>query len=130
MKYFFVDVDGTLIDIEGNLRPYATSLLDTCRFPFLKGEDCRLIIWSSGGADYAAEQVKYEYASAFMQKDIDMYNLLTNDGQNGYIIDDDQQWLQILNGMKWWVPFYMVGDEEDTKLLTVLEDVTNIKMES
>ena len=46
--WVFVDVDGTLIDIEDNPRPYIPEFILK-----LKELGCTIVIWSAGGDDYA-----------------------------------------------------------------------------
>jgi hydroxymethylpyrimidine pyrophosphatase-like HAD family hydrolase len=49
--WVFVDVDGTLIDIEDNPRPHIPEFILK-----LKELGCTIVIWSGGGADYAEQK--------------------------------------------------------------------------
>ncbi|KKM19587.1 hypothetical protein LCGC14_1654190 [marine sediment metagenome] len=50
--WVFVDVDGTLIDIEDNPRPYIPEFILK-----LKELGCTIVIWSAGGALYAESKI-------------------------------------------------------------------------
>lgn len=49
----FVDVDGTLIDIDDNPRPEIRELFIT-----IKNLDLILVVWSGGGKEYAEKVIK------------------------------------------------------------------------
>ena len=56
-----IDVDGTLINHNGDLAPQAKHALET-----LQAADARLQLWSAGGADYAkATAEKYDLSDMF-----------------------------------------------------------------
>jgi len=51
-RWVFIDVDGTLIDQWDNPRPYVREL-----FEKLRRLDCKIIVWSAGGHEYARSKI-------------------------------------------------------------------------
>lgn len=130
MIYVFVDVDGTLIDHSGNRRPYYEALLNAARMKSANGEEASLVVWSHGGAKYAAEQVPYEYASAFMYKDHQVLAMFTKMWpESVMVVDNDNRFLELCERcMRWWVPTYDKSlHPKDTHLLKVTQDIMDIK---
>jgi phosphoglycolate phosphatase-like HAD superfamily hydrolase len=58
----FVDVDGTLIDVSGNLSDGARVALQR-----LRDEGCHLFLWSAGGADYCRKVAHHHGLTEFFE---------------------------------------------------------------
>ena len=57
MPILYVDIDGTLIDKDDNIRPFVGELLETAH-----AKDFKIFIWSAGGIDYAQRQTRKIFA--------------------------------------------------------------------
>ncbi len=64
MKIVYIDVDGTLIDKDDNIRPHIPELIDG-----LINLGCKIIIWSAGGEDYAESKWNMICNQIFEQTD-------------------------------------------------------------
>lgn len=51
-KWVWIDVDGTLVDQNDNARPNVFELIRR-----LRKLDCKIVVWSAGGHDYAAQKI-------------------------------------------------------------------------
>jgi hydroxymethylpyrimidine pyrophosphatase-like HAD family hydrolase len=56
MADLFIDIDGTLIDKDDNIRPFVSDLLIAA-----KAKGFSIFIWSGGGVEYAKEHIKRIY---------------------------------------------------------------------
>lgn len=131
MRFVFIDVDGTLIDKDDNVRPYVVELIRG-----LKELNCSITIWSAGGGVYAANKwnmicnrILYT-TGEYLHEEVENFAWKLNwesnalVGQHFYI--DDME--AILEKAKekghhtFWVPFYDAFlMKNDNALLLALE---------
>ena len=139
--WVFVDVDGTLIDIEDNPRPYIPEFILK-----LKKLGCKIIIWSAGGASYAEVKFNaicnklywsensnwnlYPHIQAYLGKGIeeDALNLM----KLRFYVDDVQELLDYMAQKghgTFKVPFYIdptiadLADKNDRWLLKAADAI-------
>ena len=130
MRHCFVDVDGTLISKDDQIRSYIPELIRG-----LRELDCSIVIWSAGGAIYASDkwnmicnrlfhlygEYLYEEVQVFAWKlDWESKAII---GDHFYI-DDHESILETAEKRghgTHLVPFYTATGERDRALLDALE---------
>jgi hypothetical protein len=126
--WVFIDIDGTLLDCDDNVRPHTTELFE--RIAGLKGT---IILWSGAGENYAKSKVRVlpyntqQYVWLVMEKGDKREEALLGPR---FIIDDDFDSLQrevnrradhTYRGFK--VPFYYNELGKDDTFLEVADDL-------
>jgi len=116
-KWVWIDVDGTLIDIDDEPRPYIKEL-----FERLYNLGVTIVVWSAGGHDYAAQKIGM--VSRKIEFDLDQYvqtywwkpwhNMIVLNVDRFYI-DDVKEMLEAREREgheTFWVPFYVITNSQ------------------
>lgn len=130
--WIFIDVDGTLVDIDDNPRPYIPDLIRGAAALSLN-----IVIWSAGGADYAKQKFLMSCRKFGINLDPHIYGyMFKGDGEKLILKDpafyvDDVEALLIAQKRKnpknhgFKVPFYssaqFFNKPADKTLLNALE---------
>jgi hydroxymethylpyrimidine pyrophosphatase-like HAD family hydrolase len=131
MRFAFIDVDGTMVDKDDNVRPHVPELIKG-----LVELGFSINVWSAGGALYAADKWNmicnkiFRATGEYLHEEVESFAWKLNwesealMGEHFYI-DDQESILEIVKqrGHKvYHVPFYeMTTDKSDSHLLFALQ---------